>query len=153
MLNTHLKSFKSSTLLVTTSLLCVASLGTAAQAGEALHPPPGGGEVFTGPGHTCVAIRHDGAAHFGHIGWGVEVFRDHYLFGAVEGKSSNGSSGWYKEGTWADMLAAFEKAALRPGHAGRALRTRSGRGEVSRPNMTRAWLEARTMQNRSRNYT
>ncbi len=116
-----------------------------------MHPLPGGAEGLAGPGHACVAVRHEGAAHFGHVGWGVEVSHNRYLFGAVEGKTSNGSAGWFKEGSWADMLAAFQKAALRPGHAGSrydALRC----VKVASPNVGRAWAVARTMATRSRNY-
>jgi hypothetical protein len=149
MFNTNIRSFRSSTLLITTTLLCFASLATASPASVA--PIPGGGTAFEGPGHACIVVRHAGARHAGHVAWGVEISRDHYLFGAVEGPSSNGSAGWFKAGSWGDMLAAFQKASLRPGRAGEpydAIRC----VPVSRPNTARAWTIARSMADRSRHY-
>lgn len=147
MLNTRIHSFKSSTLLVATSLLCCAGLGTAAQAD---HPGPA---PFQGPGQACVVIRHSGAQvpltpiHLGHIGWGVEIAHGRYMFGAIEDRSSNGNAGWSQEGTWEDMLAAFKH----PGHSGGhydAIRCI----EVAQPNPAAAINVGSTMQDRSKHY-
>jgi hypothetical protein len=139
--NTPIRSFKSSTLLIATSLLCCAGLGTAAQAD---HPGPA---PFQGPGQACVVIRHSPVLHAGHIAWGVEIAQGRYVFGAVEDSSSNGSAGWSQEGTWDDMLAAFHH----PGHTG-------GRYdaikciEVAQPNPAAAINVGSTMPERSKHY-
>lgn len=151
MINTRIKSLRSSLLLAATSLMCCASLGTAAQASEAARPAAERAASFQG--HACVVIRHSGAQvpltpiHFGHIGWGVEISHDRYLFGAVEGASSNGSAGWSRQGSWADMLAAFQH----PGHSGSrydGIRC----VDVARPNSAGALGVSRTMPDRSRTY-
>jgi hypothetical protein len=154
MRNTRIQSLKSS-LLIAASLLCGASLGTAAQASEARRPPDDGPAAAAAAsfGHACVVIRHSGAQvpltpiHFGHIGWGVEISNGRYLFGAVEGASSNGSAGWSRTGSWAQMLAAFQH----PGHTGSkydGLRCVA----VARPNVGAASSAARTMPDRSKHY-
>ena len=143
--NTPIRSFKSSTLLVATSLVCCAGLGTVAQA--SYPADPSGPPPLQGPGKACVVIRHSAVLHAGHIGWGVEIAQGRYMFGAVEDMSSNGSKGWSQEGTWDDMLAAFQH----PGHTG-------GRYdaikciEVAQPNPATAINVGSTMPERSKHY-
>lgn len=153
MLNTRIGSFKSSTLLLATSLLCCAGLGTAAQANHPPEPKPSGPPPLEGHGKACVVIRHNGAkvpglpVHAGHIGWAVEIGQNRFMFGAVENASSNGSAGWSQEGRLQEMVAAFEN----PGHTGNAYDAIKCI-EVARPNPTAAIQVGWTMPDRSKHY-
>jgi len=148
MFNTHFKftSVKSSALLaVTASLLCFAGLGTTVHASSRSQPSAAAAEASAGGGHACVVIRRSGAMHLGHIGWAVEVSHNRYLFGAVEGRSSNGSLGWSRTGSWGEMLVAFQRASAGRYDAIKCV-------DVARPNSGRASGVAGTMPTRSRNY-
>jgi hypothetical protein len=146
MLNTRISSFKSTTLLVATSLLCCAGLGTAAQASRPADPD--GPPTLHGPGKACIVIRHSGAHHAGHIGWAFETSKDYYTFGAVEDKSSDGSAGWWRWGSRTDMLSAFQHRG-HPGGPYDAIKCI----EVAQPNPDSARDVASTMPDRSKHYS
>lgn len=144
MLNTRISSFKSSTFLIATSLLCCAGLGTAAQAS---YPSDGNTPTLHGPGKACIVIQHSGASHLGHIGWAFETSKDYYTFGAVEDSSKDGSAGWWKWGTREEMLSAFQHRG-HPGGPYDAIKCI----EVDRPNPDSARGVASTMSDRSKHY-
>jgi hypothetical protein len=153
MVNTQTRSFKSPTLLLAASLLCCAGLGTAAHASHPADPsatPP-----LRGPGKACLVIRHKDVRvplvlpplYAGHIGWAVQIAPDQYVFGAVEGKSSDGSAGWHQIGRWNEMLAVFQH----PGHSWQpydAIKC----VDVPGPKVSDAMQLAGTMPDRSKHY-
>ncbi len=82
------------------------------------------------PGEACIFNAPDGAAGFGHVGWGFKADTgDSWTFGATEDQGASplhlggsgakaASSSWHNSGTYAQMLSAFALGVLVDGQTG-----------------------------------